>query len=64
MKKKINKATDEDSIVVKIPAYKKKDGTVTYIYDEKGNILDWYTPYPNMKTKIEKYKDLVEKTNA
>lgn len=58
--KKINKRSNLEAIQ-ETPAYKKVDGTVTYIYNTNDRVIDWYTPYKNMQTKAEKYKNLQEK---
>lgn len=56
-KVKINKVSSEPK-KEEIPAYKKVKDTVTYVYNSKNRIIDWYTSYKNMQSKIEKYKDL------
>lgn len=57
-KQKINKKV-EQATIVKEPVYKKKDGDVTYIYNNKNRIIDSYIEkYPNFKNKVVKYKDL------
>lgn len=44
------------------PLYKKTKGTITNIYDNQGNIIDWYTSYPNHKDKVLKYQDLEDRS--
>lgn len=59
-KVKINKQGNLET-TTEVPAYKKVDGNVTYVYNAEDHVIDWYTPYKNMQSKIDKYKDLQEK---